>query len=269
MKSNRVLCSSSLLFCCLIIISSLSYAQETDDEWHFTLAFPMIWAPDINGTIEGGGDRMNISIPFGDIVESLDVGLLGEFYAQKNKWIYGLKFNYLKTKGESVTDPVLGGVIAPAHKVEDTLQLAVVDALAGYRVHRKVDLYTGVRYISTKMDISIRPEDPGGIISISRDINLIDKSIYDWLIGVTFHQDFNPHWGFKISADAAIAGDNDRDYMLDALLFFLLSKLNNILAGYRYFSIGNDAISNTVAGPVEYAIDFTQQGPTLGWAFTF
>lgn len=244
-------------------------AENIEDKWKFTIAFPMVWAPDIEGTVEGGGDRIDFTIPFGDIVENLDMGFIGEVFAEKGNWMYALKINYLNAKGETVTDPVLGGIIAPAHRVTNDVQLAVSDLLIGARVHNKIRLYTGVRYIFTTIDLSIRPEDPGGLIAINKDINLVDKSIFDWLVGASFHHQFSNRWGFHINADTAIAGDNDRDYMIDTAFSFRISKLNNIWAGYRYLAIGNDIVSNTSVGSVKYTVDFVQQGPTVGWAFTF
>jgi len=57
-------------------------AQERPDQWRFTLAFPMIWAPDVNVKIRGD-QREDIKISFQDILEGLDFGLMGELYATR------------------------------------------------------------------------------------------------------------------------------------------------------------------------------------------
>ena len=68
-----------------------------------------------------------------------------------------------------------------------------------------------------------------------------------------------------MSADAAIAGDNDQDVNTSAAIFFKINKLHNVWAGYRYLRIGNQTESDV--GTLD--VTFIQQGPMLGWAFTF
>jgi hypothetical protein len=76
----------------LLFISLLQPGvAQTQDKWHYSLVFPMIWAPDIEGSIEGGGERIDFTIPFGDIVENLNIGIMGEFFAEKGNWSYGIK----------------------------------------------------------------------------------------------------------------------------------------------------------------------------------
>jgi hypothetical protein len=57
--------------------------------------------------------------------------------------------------------------------------------------------------------------------------------------------------------------------MLETSIVYRISKLNNIAFGYRYLLIGNDITAETDLGPVDYTLDFVEQGPTLGWVFTF
>ena len=75
------------IFLMLLFISPLQPGvAQTQDKWHYSLVFPMIWAPDIEGSIEGGGERIDFTIPFGDIVENLNIGIMGEFFAEKGNW---------------------------------------------------------------------------------------------------------------------------------------------------------------------------------------
>jgi hypothetical protein len=264
------------IFSILLFVSLLQpVLAQTEDKWNYSLAFPMIWAPGIEGTIEGGGERIDFTIPFGDIVEKLNVGFMGEFFAEKGNWSYGIKLNYLHATGESISDPVIRDgvlgpiVIAPAHEITNDFTLSVNDLLAGYRVHDKVRLYGGIRYLYTKIDLKIRPQDNGGLINISRDINIAEEKIFDGIIGAQFRHNFSDRWKFTISGDVGLIGDNDRDYMLEASFIYRISKLNNIALGYRYLMIGNDITAETDLGPVDYTLDFVEQGPMLGWVFTF
>ena len=58
-------------------------ASERADQWLFTLAFPMLWAPDVSVEIRGDRNE-DIRITFEDILDGLDFGLMGEFYTRKH-----------------------------------------------------------------------------------------------------------------------------------------------------------------------------------------
>jgi len=251
-----------------LISQAVAASDATSDQWKFTIAFPMVWAPDINGKIEGDGNRVDISIPFDQITENLNFGFMGDFYAAKGKWSYVLKLTYLRTEDETVTDgldaPNWGITIAPQHQIITELQLSANDLLVRYETHKNVLLYTGVRYFFTKVDMDITPLGPG-IITISQNINVADEHLFDWLIGISLSHKFNNRWGFMITGDAGLAGDNDRDFSVNAVVAYKINKLNNVWVGYRYLEIGND----TESDGLEFDITFAQQGPMLGWAFTF
>jgi len=61
-----------------------------DDQWTYTIAFPMIWAPEINGKIRGD-EAIDFTIEFKDILENLSFGLMGELYANRGLGIYFLE----------------------------------------------------------------------------------------------------------------------------------------------------------------------------------
>ncbi|KPJ92624.1 MAG: hypothetical protein AMJ55_09535, partial [Gammaproteobacteria bacterium SG8_15] len=59
--------------------------------------------------------------------------------------------------------------------------------------------------------------------------------------------------------------DNDTDYSINAVVAYRINKLHNVWAGYRYLEIGNESETDGL----KFDITFAQQGPMLGWAFTF
>ena len=252
----------------LFTLLPISTTVAASDVWEFTIAFPMIWAPEINGKVEGGGDRIDINVPFDQIVEDLNFGFMGDFYATRGKWSYALKLNYLQTKDETVTDslksPIWDITIAPSHQVKTELRMSANDLLIRYQTHKNTFLYTGVRYFFTKVDMDITPLGTG-IIAIDKHINIADEHLFDWLVGIDLGHWFSQRFGISLSADAGIAGDNDKDYNVTAIALYRLNKLHNIWAGYRYLEIGNETDSDV--GKLE--VKFAQQGPMIGWAFTF
>lgn len=229
----------------------------SDDEWRFTIAFPMIWAPQINGKIRGG-EPIDFTIEFKDIIENLNFGLMGELYA--NRGPYGLAFrtNYLRVRDDHSRSGLL------ETRVETELQMAVNDFLASFRVHEKLRLVTGVRQVFAKMDLNII-SSINGMEVINKPVNVTDDNKFDLLFGINLSHWFNDKWGIMLNSDVGVAGDNDRDFSTEFRALYHITPLNNFWFGYRYLNIGSD----TTTDGIEYKVDMTQVGPTLGWAFTF
>ena len=70
---------------------------KRDDEWRFTIAFPMIWTPDINGKIRGG-EPIDFTIEFKDILDNLSFGLMFELYANRGPYGLALRSNFMRVE---------------------------------------------------------------------------------------------------------------------------------------------------------------------------
>jgi hypothetical protein len=228
-----------------------------DDQWRFSIAIPMIWTPDIDGKIRGD-ESIDFSIGFGDILDRLSFGLMFELYA--NRGPYGLAFrsNFMRVEDERSRSGLLDT------RVQTSLDMGVNDLLASFRVHEKVRLVTGVRHVLAKMELDIY-STIGETEVIDKTVTVTDDNMFDYLIGINFNHWINDKWGLMLNSDLGVAGDNDRDFSVEFRGLFRLGDLNNVWFGYRYLQIGND--SNQ--GGAFYEVDMIQQGPTLGWAFTF
>jgi hypothetical protein len=228
-----------------------------DDQWQFTIAFPMIWAPAINGKIRGG-EPLDFTIPFKDILDKLSFGLMFELYA--NRGPYGLAFrtNYLRTEDEVSRSGLL------ETRISTRLDMGVNDLLASFRVHDKVRLVTGVRHILAKVELDVY-STLGNTEVFNERIVVTDDHKFDLLLGINFNHWFNDKWGIMLNSDLGVAGDNDRDFSTEFRALYRLSDLNNFSFGLRYLNIGSDAIVDGVAT----SLDMQQVGPTVGWVFTF
>jgi hypothetical protein len=228
-----------------------------EDEWRFTIAFPMIWTPDIKGKIRGG-ERIDFKIKFEDILENLSFGLMFELYA--NRGPYGLAFrsNFMRVEDENSRSGILDT------RIETTLDMGVNDLLASFRVHDKVRLVTGVRHVLAKLDVDIY-STLGPVEVINESITVTDDNLFDLLLGINFNHWINDKWGLMLNADLGVAGDNDRNYGAEFRALYRISDLHNFWFGYRYLDIGNDSTEDDIT----YKVDMIQQGLTLGWAFTF
>ena len=229
-----------------------------EDQWRFTLAFPMIWAPDINGKVRGGQD-IDFTIPFGDIIENLDMGIMGEFYANRGPFGLAVRVNYMNVRNEKTRS---GTVLDTT--VRTDLKMGIADLLASWKVHEKVRLLTGVRSVLADLELEVETSLGGSVIG-SEKIPVTDEVKYDLLIGINLDHWFTEKWGIMFNSDVGVVGDNDRDFSAEFRALLRLGSLNNFWFGYRFLNIGSDS---TIDG-VEYKVDMTQHGPMVGWAFTF
>lgn len=228
-----------------------------DDQWRFTIAFPMVWAPDINGKIRGG-EPVDFEISFDKILDKLSFGMMFELYA--NRGPYGLAFrsNFMRVEDEASRSGLLDT------RIRTGLDMGVNDLLASFRVHDKVRLVTGVRHVLAKMELDIYSTVGNNEIFNER-IVIADDNKFDLLLGVNFNHWFNDKWGLMLNSDLGIAGDNDRDFSVDFRALYRVTDLNNFWFGFRYLQIGSDSTQDDIT----YKVDMTQIGPTIGWAFTF
>jgi hypothetical protein len=257
---NKFIMMSLSILVLLVLTASAPVAADEpvgDDQWRFTIAFPMLWAPDIKGKIRGG-EPVDFRIKFGDILENLSLGIMFELYANRGPYGLALRTSYMRVEDEHSRSGLVDT------RIETTLEMGVSDLLASFRVHEKVRLVTGVRHVGAKLELDVFSQIASQEIFNER-ITVTDENRIDALLGINFNHWFNDRWGLMLNADVGIAGDNDRDQSIEFRGLYRLSELNNFWFGYRYLNIGNDASQNGMT----YQIDMTQTGPTLGWAFTF
>jgi len=228
-----------------------------DDQWRFTIAFPMVWAPDIDGKIRGD-EHIDFSISFEDILENLTFGMMFELYANRGPYGLAYRSNFMQVEDENSRSGLLDT------RVRTGLDMGVNDLLASFRVHDKVRLVTGVRHLLAKMELDIY-STLGDTEVLNERITITDENKFDLLVGINFNHWFNDKWGLMLNSDLGIAGDNDRDFSTEFRAMYRFSDLNNFWFGYRYLQIGSD----TNQDGVSYKVDMIQTGPTVGWAFTF
>ena len=229
----------------------------SDDQWRYSIAFPMIWMPDINGRIRGD-ENVDFEIPFSDIIDQLSFGMMFELYANRGPFGLTLRSNLMNVTDESASSSII------STRVGTDLVMGVHDLMASLRVHPELRLLTGVRYIHARLDVDVFVEI-GDREILDESIRVTDDSQLDYLVGINYNHFFNERWGVMVNADYGIAGDNDRDYGFDARALYRISDLNNLWFGWRYLNIGSDSIVDDRP----WKVDMSQSGPTLGWAFTF
>jgi hypothetical protein len=258
MKRNHVLVALILTFAANVVrADSGNPIPATDDQWRFTIAFPMIWAPQVNGKIRGD-EQIDFTIEFRDILDNLDFGIMGELYANKGRYGFAFRTNYMRVENEMSRTGLIN------LRAQTELTMGVNDFLASFQVHDKVRLVTGVRHVFAKLDLDLETSIGNGEV-VNSELTITDTDNFDLLFGLNFTHWITGRWGLMLNADVGIVGDNDRDFSTEFRALYRISKLNNFWFGYRYLLIGSDATSDGA----DYKLDMTEVGPTVGWAFTF
>ena len=139
MKKSVLLATLLVFFSAEAFTATGNPMEPDEDGWRFTLAFPMLWAPDVDGKIRGG-ERRDFTIEFEDILEGLDFGLMGELYATRGPFGLALRFNYLDLKAEEASS----GTILDTdirHHGEGPIHMAPCTVAAYHgAIHRKLDI---------------------------------------------------------------------------------------------------------------------------------
>jgi hypothetical protein len=87
------------LFCLATgFIAQPASAQEyISDEWQFTVA-PYLWALEMNGDVGIGGNKSEVKMGFNDILDDLNVALMFDIEACKNRWGFFINPLYSQTE---------------------------------------------------------------------------------------------------------------------------------------------------------------------------
>lgn len=252
----------------LVVCSVNAESKEESQSWELLLVFPMVWTPSIEGSLTSEGDRVDISVPFSDIWDGLSFGLMGDFYARKDRWLMGIRTNYLYMSNDTITrgltGPFSGAVIMPQHKIDTNIHLSVNDFFFGYEVFPNLELLTGVRHTYSRLDMAINPLSDG-LIELEGSAVLADEHLFDWLVGLKYTEYFNDNWGISLAVDTNFYGDNDKNQNISLSGVYRFNDKHNLWFGYRYLKI----VNKITGGGYDIEIDLVEKGPQLGYAYAF
>ena len=139
----------------LFLMATTTYAVIADDtvddnEWQFE-AEAFLWAADIIGTDAASG--VNFEIPFHDIVDNLDIVVMGRIAARKDKLTFFTDIVHLDISNDqkgSFNMPIgPGNGIEVGNKLDVGLKSWIVQPTAAYTVFENaesnIDLLAGAR----------------------------------------------------------------------------------------------------------------------------
>lgn len=182
---------SSFLLSTLLLNTSAS--AQSGEEWQVSGALNL-WGAGIQGTLGNGTD---IDVSFSDILDNLDLTLMGNLEARKSKWsILGDLIYTSSSQDTGATLPTGAGV-----DVEVTS--LVFNFIGGRNLsdteNGRVDFIFGTRYLD--LENKIKAVGPGAIVEANGDT-------FDAIVGIRGQRLIDEKWYLPYHLDVG-AGDSD------------------------------------------------------------
>ena len=243
---QRLLAATILtLFVPALLAPGVVNAQQSDG-WKFRIT-PYLWMLGLDGTTAAMGNDVPVDASFSDILDLLNIALSANMEFNNGRWFVVLDPMWADLEAPIETGTPIGG------KTE--IELLIVDALVGLSLDEHFDVYAGARYYD--QDITIVP-------NMIPSIGLGDDWT-DFLLGVRFHNEISGKWSFAGKVDAAIGGDSDSAWYLQAVLLRHFGDNMHLDLGWRYYDVDYESGS----GLTRFKWDVAHSGPVVGYSWEF
>lgn len=248
-RTSRTGARPALVLLLVLSISPRTAGAATDDgSWHF-MAQPILWAAGISGSATFGHHESEIDASFGDILENLDMVLIGRLEARKGRIGFGTDLFWVNL-GVNVGD---SAVLNPEADIRQTL----VEGFLFYRLMSWegseqnsgfVDVIGGARYNTVRARLQ------------GDDIET-DQTNMDWVDafgGLRAYLPLGARFGLYGYGDIGGLGSN-LAWSTQADLGYSFSEGFGLLAGYRVYDVEFEDDS----GVVSKVIDTNEHGPVV------
>jgi hypothetical protein len=220
-------------------------AAAQDAGWTFRFT-PYLWASGLTGDTRIGRTEAEIDLSFRDILEDLDMALMGDFRAENGPWAIESDFVWTDLTSEA------GGPLLNV-SVEPRLVIWQVDGR--YRVAPQWEVLAGIRYYYSKTAIQI--DTPNNSLRASTSEDWVDP-----VVGVAFRTPLNDRWSFAASGNIGGFGVGS-DFAWGALAVFdyRFGETTSVTFGYRHLDWDFD--------DDDFGYDAYMSGPVIGASFRF
>ncbi|MCU0748783.1 MAG: hypothetical protein MUF13_04465 [Akkermansiaceae bacterium] len=230
-------------------LDPVASASAEESQWAFK-ANLYGWAQSLDGDIGIRRLSIPVDIGFDDIIENLDISVMGAFEARHGKWGFMADVVYAEL---SVDSTLFAGRVP----FELTQEQLLANFIASYSLIDcdpvKFAVYAGTRINSIDVEInSPRPR-------LNRSW---DDSWADPIVGARFQWEMTDQFFFRAVGDIGGFGvSSDITWQAMAGFGYRISENGSLLLGYR--SIGTDY---TDGG---FTYDVTASGPIIGFEYKF
>lgn len=249
----------------IALLSSLCTAQaEEPDGWVFGFT-PYIWAADISADTTARGVTGSTEASFGDILDHLDMAVMGRFEAWKDEsWGAYWDAVYMDL-GSSYSTP------SALISTDMDLTMGMLDLGLGAKVWKHegmaFDLLAGARWVSLDGNIAIRAGGPLDGLGLGSTYARTETWI-EPVLGGRLRYRVNPDLEAALRFDFGgfgLDGCSDLSWNVVVGIERRLSDTLSIKAGYRIFGLNYQ----TGSGNTRFGIDGQFSGPIAGLTFVF
>jgi hypothetical protein len=234
----------------LALWSSASVAQNNNDDSKIILA-PYLWGTSLNGTSTVGVlPPLDIDASFSDILSNLNFAMSLHTEFHKGPWRFVLDPTYISLEAD------IPPLIPDASGTTMDITIWLVEAWAGYAFTDNWEVLGGARYQDQDLQLSGLPNPP-----FPSSLGVSDNWS-DWFAGVRFNAALGAKWVLIWRGDVVVGGDSDSSYNTEIFFNRRIGETMALFLGYRYLS--DDYINEGV-----YGWDMVQQGPVIGYTWTF
>lgn len=230
--------------------------EEDARQWAIT---PYVWATAMEGSATVKGNKANVDLSFGDILDHLDFGLQGHVEGQGPEDSVFADVFYASLSAE---DDVAPGVEADLDQEMWILELGGGLVLGdpppaeGPQSRRRFEAIGGLRYWRIDADL-----DVPGVASASGDEEWLDP-----FVGLRAMLPVGEHADLSLRGDLGGFGvGSQSSYNLIATLFWDAFENARLAVGYRVL----DADYDDGDGADEFEFDARLKGPFAGLTFRF
>ena len=243
---RRVLAAATLsLIVSVSFWPSTASAQESDG-WKFRIT-PYLWMLGFEGTTAVLGEDSELDVSFGDVLDLLNIALSANMELSKGKFFVVFDPMYAQLEADIVGPDPIGGKM--------DIDLVIADLNVGYSVNENFGLYAGLRYYD--QEITITP-------NMLPQVKLGDDWT-DFILGFRVQTSMSDKWSFAGKLDAAVGGDSDSAWYLQAVLLRHFGSNKHLDLGWRYYDVDYESGS----GVTRFKWDVAHSGPVVGFSWEF
>ena len=223
------------------------------EEWEHALVVYGMGAS-LDGESQVGPLAVPVDISMSDVFDSLTFGGMMAYHADNGIWSFTTDVTYMN----------LGATehFENSRKGEVELKQTSVMMTAGRRLTDTLEALFGVAYFDLATDLELS----GPLIG--RRTSSVGAQWIDPSIGLSWVQPIGERWAFSLRGDVGGFGMGS-DLLIHALttLRFKQNEQLSWAAGYRVIDFDYEENEDR---PLEYKkFDLTEQGPAVGFAYTF
>jgi hypothetical protein len=246
------------LLCLLAGFAAPARAQE----WELSLA-PYLWGAGLEGTLEAERVTAEVDIPFSDIWDNLDAGVLTHLEARRGKFSLASNLVYLKLSpdAEKPRNPLLPVAPPGSFRVRAVVQQGIFELRPAWEVasfepgggvRLALDLGPGARvmWLDQHLHVALRPGVPLGPFS-----RRFDESVawVDLVGGVRVRAQLGEKLRLSLAGDYGgfdIGSSSHRTWSLLGFLSYSLGEHWDLALGWRTLEIERGAADLEMAGPL-------------------